>query len=487
MKLPPKTQDLLKRYGLALASAGFALFLRGALPFPQGAGIYQLLLAAVILSAWYGGRGPGLLTSLICLIGAAWLVPPVGSFDVSPEHVLPFSIFIAICLLLTEFGASRRRAQQAMEESERRFRLMAETVPEILWIESITPRTMLYMSPRYEQIWGRPLGDVERDPEAWIQGVHPEDRDDVKSAWKRWLAGEGEGRLDATFRIVRPDGEARWIHSRGTLIRDERGKPYRGSGIAEDVTEQRRSQEALAEAQTELAHVSRLTTMGELSTSIVHEVSQPLAGMIARAAAGARWLAAEPPDIAEARLALDNIAADGKRAREVIARIRALTKRQVPRMELLDINRKILDVLALTEQELRSHDIAVRTEFDRTLPHVAGDRVQLQQVLLNLVLNAIEAMSGVHDRARELTIVSRRDDANGVQVEVRDSGTGLDPERAERVFEAFYTTKAEGIGIGLSISRSIVEAHGGRLSASANKPRGAVFRFSLPVAGEAQL
>ena len=233
--------------------------------------------------------------------------------------------------------------------------------------------------------------------------------------------------------------------------------------------------------------MSRLTTMGELSTSIVHEVSQPLAGMIARAAAGARWLAAEPPDIAEARLALDNIAADGKRAREVIARIRALTKRQVARMELLDINRKILDVLALTEQELRSHDIAVRTEFDRTLPHVAGDRVQLQQVLLNLVLNAIEAMSGVHDRARELTIVSRRDDANGVQVEVRDSGTGLDPERAERVFEAFYTTKAEGIGIGLSISRSIVEAHGGRLSASANKPRGAVFRFSLPVAGEAQL
>ena len=308
----------------------------------------------------------------------------------------------------------------------------------------------------------------------------------MKSAWKRWLAGEGEDRLDVTFRIVRPDGEARWIHSRGTLIRDERGKPYRGSGIAEDVTEERRSQEALAEAQTELAHVSRLTTMGELSTSIVHEVSQPLGAMIARAAAGARWLAAEPPDIAEARLALDNIAADGKRAREVIARIRALTKRQVPRMELLDINRKILDVLALTEQELRSHDIAVRTELDRTLPHVAGDRVQLQQVLLNLIVNASEAMSGVHDRARELTIVSRQDDANGVQVEVRDSGTGLDPERAERVFEAFYTTKAEGIGIGLSISRSIVEAHGGRLWASANEPHGAVFRFSLPVAGEGQ-
>ena len=152
--------------------------------------------------------------------------------------------------------------------------------------------------------------------------------------------------------------------------------------------------------------------------------------MVASAAAGARWLAAEPPDIAEARSALDNIAADGKRAREVIARIRGLTKRQVPRMELLDINRKILEVVALTEREVRSHDIVLRTELDGTLPPVAGDRVQLQQVLLNLMMNAMEAMSGVHDRARELTIVSAQDGPSGVVVEVRDSGPGLEPERA---------------------------------------------------------
>jgi PAS domain S-box-containing protein len=263
--------------------------------------------------------------------------------------------------------------------------------------------------------------------------------------------------------------------------------------LARDITERKRAEETLREkdsalqiARTELAHVSRLTTMGELSSSIAHEVSQPLGAMVASAAAGARWLAAEPPDIAEARSALDNIAADGKRAREVIARIRALAKRQVPRMELLDINRKILEVLALTEQELRSHDIALRTEFDRTLPRVAGDRVQLQQVLLNLIVNAIEAMSGVRDRPRELTVVSGQDGPKAVKVEVRDSGTGLDPAPADRVFEAFYTTKSEGIGIGLSISRSIVEAHGGRLSASANEPHGAVFRFSLPAADEAQ-
>jgi signal transduction histidine kinase/ligand-binding sensor domain-containing protein len=247
----------------------------------------------------------------------------------------------------------------------------------------------------------------------------------------------------------------------------------------------REKDDALEMARTELARVSRLTTLGELTTSIAHEVAQPLGGMIASAGACARWLSAEPPDIAEARSALDNIVADGKRAREVIARIRALTKREMPRKESLDINHEALEVLALTERELRGHDIVLRTQLDRTLPRVAGDRVQLQQVLINLIMNAIEAMSGVRDRPRELTIVSGRDGAKAVRVEVRDSGTGLGPKGAERVFEAFYTTKAEGIGIGLSISRSIVEAHGGRLWASPNEPHGAVFQFSLPVPEEA--
>jgi C4-dicarboxylate-specific signal transduction histidine kinase len=259
--------------------------------------------------------------------------------------------------------------------------------------------------------------------------------------------------------------------------------------LARDISDRKRAADALQEkddalqmARTELARVSRLTTLGELTASIAHEVSQPLGAMVASAAAGANWLAAEPPDIAEARSAFEEIAADGMRARDVIARIRALTKRQALRMELLDINRKVLEVVALTEHEVRSHDIVLQTQLDRAVPRVAGDRVQLQQVLLNLVLNAIEAMSGVHDRPRELTIVSAQDRPNAaVTVEVRDSGPGLEPERGERVFEPFYTTKAGGLGIGLSISRSIVEAHGGRLWAGANEPHGALFRFSLPV------
>ena len=247
----------------------------------------------------------------------------------------------------------------------------------------------------------------------------------------------------------------------------------------------REKDDALEMARTELARVSRLTTLGELTTSIAHEVSQPLGAMVASAGACARWLAADPPAMAEARSGLDNIVADGKRAREVIARIRALTKRQAPRMDLLDLNREILEVLALTEEELRSHDIVLETKLDSTLPQVRGDRVQLQQVLLNLILNAIEAMSAVNNRPRELTIVSAQD-TGGVVVEVRDSGIGLDQDRAERVFDAFYTTKAEGLGIGLSISRSIVEAHGGRLWAAPNQPHGAVFGFSLPAAESGQ-
>jgi len=189
--------------------------------------------------------------------------------------------------------------------------------------------------------------------------------------------------------------------------------------------------------------------------------------------------------MAEARSALANIVTDGKRARDVIARIRTLAKRQVPRMDLLDVNGAIAEVLAFTEQELRSHDIVLQTRLDSTLPKVMGDRVQLQQVILNLVKNAIEAMNGVNDRRRELTLVSARA-PDGAVVEVRDSGIGLDTHGAERLFEAFYTTKPEGLGIGLSISRSMVEAHGGRLWAAPNEPHGAVFAFSLPVSKAGQ-
>ena len=261
--------------------------------------------------------------------------------------------------------------------------------------------------------------------------------------------------------------------------------------LARDITDRKRAEEsmrakdhALQIARTELARVSRLTTLGELTASIAHEVNQPLGAMVTNAGACARWLAAEPPNMEEARATLAYIAADGKRAGEIIERIRALTKRQLPRMESLDMNRKVLDVVALAEHELRSRDIVLSTELDPALPAVAGDRVQLQQVLLNLIVNAIEAMSDIVDRPRELTITTARSDSGTVLVAVRDSGPGLSPGALGRVFEPFYTTKTEGLGIGLSISRSIVEAHGGRLWAASNEPYGSVFRLFLPTLQE---
>ena len=252
-----------------------------------------------------------------------------------------------------------------------------------------------------------------------------------------------------------------------------------GSQIGQFI-ERKRAESALQLAQTELAHVARLTTLGELTASIAHEVNQPLGAMVASAAACARWLGADPPEMGKARRALERIVNDGKRASAVIERIRALIKRQAPRNESLDINQAIREVIALAQPELRRHDIALERLLTEDLPAVQGDKVQLQQVLLNLIVNAIEAMSGVTDRRRRLSIVSAMDGPEALCVEVHDCGTGLDPQSAARLFEPFFTTKAQGIGIGLSISHSIVEAHGGSLTAAARVPYGAVFRFSLP-------
>ena len=245
--------------------------------------------------------------------------------------------------------------------------------------------------------------------------------------------------------------------------------------------ERKRAENALQLAQAELAHVTRVMTLGELTASIAHEVNQPLGAIVTSAASCARWLSAEPPNLEKAFRALERIVSDGRRAGEVIGRIRALMKRQAPRKGWLDINEAILEVVAIAQSQLRREDILLETRLAAGLPLVQGDRVQLQQVLLNLIINAIEAMTGIEERHRELTLVSATDGPDAVGIEVRDSGIGLDPAHAAHLFEPFYTTKAEGIGIGLSISRSIVEAHGGHLSAQANTPHGAVLRFSLPV------
>jgi C4-dicarboxylate-specific signal transduction histidine kinase len=231
----------------------------------------------------------------------------------------------------------------------------------------------------------------------------------------------------------------------------------------------------------ELAHANRVATMGQLSASIAHEINQPIAAVIANASAGLRWLGARPPELEQVRQALARIVRDGRRAGEVIAHVRALVKKAPPRRDRLDINEAILEVIALTQAELQRNGVRLRTRLSGSLPLVPGDRVQVQQVVVNFILNAVEAMSGADDGARELTIASGADVSNDVFVEVQDSGPGLDPANLDQLFQSFYTTKPDGIGLGLAISRAIVEAHGGRLSATPNEPGGAVFRFTLPM------
>jgi PAS domain S-box-containing protein len=245
--------------------------------------------------------------------------------------------------------------------------------------------------------------------------------------------------------------------------------------------ERKRAEGALRLAESELAYTTRVMTMGELAASIAHEVNQPLGAMVTSAGSCAQWLAARPPDMEKAQRALERIINDGRRAGDIIKRIRTLMKRQAPRKSSLDANDVIREVIALTQHELRRNDILLEAQLSEDLPPVQGDKVQLQQVLLNLIVNAIEAMSEIGERPRHLIIASCTEGPDVLRIEVRDSGAGLDPENAAHLFEPFYTTKAEGIGIGLSISRSIVEAHGGQLSAGPNSPYGAVFRLSLPV------
>ncbi len=458
------------------------MLVRGLLSIAPGLSLYTFPIAAVVISAWYGGRGPGFVALILCTAGTLyWFIPPSDSFTLPAEYAVGLFTFAALSLLLIEFGAGRRRVERELAESERRFRLMAETVPELLWIESIRPRAMLYASPRYEQIWERSLDELHRDPDAWRAAIHPEDKEQVRSAHARWLAGDHD-RFDVTFRILRADGETRWIHSRGTLIRDAQGRPHRAAGVAEDVSEAMRAEEALVKAQADLAHVARVTTMGQLTATIAHEVNQPLAAIAIAGGACLRYLAKEPPEIDKIREATAQMVKDADRASEVIARVRALTRKTPGRREPLDVNEAIAEVVALIRSEAQKRRVALQTRLSPGLPRVVADRVQVQQVLLNLIINGIEAMSDPAEGPRDLIVGTAKELPNDVVVSVLDSGTGLGTAAVERVFEAFYTTKPGGMGMGLAICRSIIQSHGGRIWVSSNSPRGAAFHFTLPAA-----
>ena len=349
---------------------------------------------------------------------------------------------------------------------------------------------------------GNPDGHVEEANQAFLRTVGYDQADVAAGRLRRteltpaeWhdrdARAAAEMRTNGTAQpfekeYFRKDGSRVPVLIGGATL-DERGTV---AIFAVDLTERKRAEAAAQESerrvhevQMELAHANRVATMGELAASIAHEVSQPIAAMLTSAEAAARWLAGPPPNLERATRAIDRIVNDGMRAADIVGRIRNFSKKAPVRKEDLEINEAILEVIELTRSEMAKSRVSTTMQLATALPQISGDRIQLQQVILNLIMNAIEAMREVGEGPRELLISTDAADAGAVLVALRDSGPGLPQATPERIFEAFYTTKPSGLGMGLSICRSIVEAHGGRLRAEPNEPRGAVFYLMLPIRG----
>jgi PAS domain S-box-containing protein len=401
--------------------------------------------------------------------------------------------------------SEQKRAEEALRASEERWSKLAENssagialiAPDGRFIAAnLALQKMLGYTE--DELQGRTASDI----------THAEDRAATEAHIAE--ANEGQRRVRRVEkRYLRKDGGVMWADVSTVFVPASGSNSAFFSAVIVDRTERKQAEEelhqkevSLREAQTALAHISRVTTMGELTASIAHEINQPLAAVVNNAGACLRWLAAQ--NLEEARQSASLVIADGHRAGEIIGRIRALAKKAPPQKDWLDLNETIGEVIAMAGSEVRRNRISLQTQLANDLPLILGDRIQLQQVILNLLINAIEAMSGMREGPQELWVSSQKvteipgesteeryedralADAEWthVLIAVRDSGPGLDPKGLDRLFNAFYTTKPQGLGMGLAISRSIIEAHGGRLWATANASKGAVFQFTLPIRDE---
>jgi PAS domain S-box-containing protein len=375
--------------------------------------------------------------------------------------------------LLTDVE-DRINAEEALRASENHLRLITETIPALVW--RTTPDGEIdYVNRRVLEYTGKPLQDFGNGQ--WLQLLHP---DDVDSTIRIWRDNTHTGNShQVSYRLRRADGAYRWFDVRGEPLRDSDGQVLQWYGICIDVEDRKRTEEALRNTHARLSVASQVATVGELAASIAHEVNQPLTAVVSNGNACLRWLSAQPPNLAKAVEAAERIVRDGKDAGEVVGRVRALFKRAAHEEIPLDLNEVIVEVLSLLRSETAKRRVIVETGLGQDLPPVTGDRVQLQQLILNLLLNGIEAMDPVTDRPKRLLIRSKREPDDTVLVEIRDSGVGLkDPVT---VFDAFYTTKQNGMGMGLAICRSIVQAHNGRLWAASGDAPGATFCFTLPL------
>jgi PAS domain S-box-containing protein len=373
--------------------------------------------------------------------------------------------------LLTDID-DQRRAEEALRHSEHHLRLLVETIPALVG-RTTAEGKLDYVNRRVVDYLGLELGQLG------IQVVH---RDDRYAHWLKWRHALRTGEpWESTFRLRRTDGEYRWFYQRSAPLVDGDGRVLCWYSVSFDINDSREMEEILRSTRRKLSAAMQIATVAELSASIAHEINQPLASVVTNAHAAQTWLSHDPPNLERAQTILDRIVRDGHSAAEVVRRTRALFKKTAPVKALLAFNEIVAEVLHVLSDELRDNSIIVATELEADLPMIEADHVQLQQTLINLVHNATEAMHGVTDRAKSLVLSSRRQ-GEQLLIQVRDNGSGLTDPTV--IFEPFFTTKESGMGMGLSICRSIVEAHGGRVWAAANEDAGITVNFTLPLASE---
>jgi len=486
------------RYGLPVVSVAVALIITKSLE--EYTDVTPLFFAAIVISAWFGGRGPGLLAVVLGTITIDYfLVAPLYTLGLGAKPISFFIVFGVLAVVTSWMSSKRRQAEEALRQARDELEMrVQERTKELRQANRDLRERADLLDLTHDTVFVRDMNDVIT---FWNRGAEERygwSRDEAIGQVSHRIVSTSftaplpeinaeltrTGRWEGELLHTRRDGSVVTVASRWAVQRDEHGNPVAVLETNTDITERKRAEEALQKVQSELAHASRVMTLGELTASIAHEVNQPLAAIVTNANACLRWLGGAQPNFVEARQAVERIIKDSYRASEVISRVRALVKKAPPRNDLVDLNEVIVEVLALAQSEARRNHVFLKPELANDLPPVLGDRVQLQQVILNMIVNGLEAIAKSSDGERELSVRSGQDKSNQLTVAVRDTGTGIDPANTERLFDAFYTTKPDGMGMGLAISRTIIESHGGRLWVTANSPKGAVFQFTLPQASE---
>jgi PAS domain S-box-containing protein len=471
-------------YGIAVLSVATALLVSRLPAIHLQDAPVSLFLCAVILSAWFGGVGPGLVaTALSALAFNYYFLPPIHSLGPKTDEIPRLVVFTMSALFVGSLSAAQRSATESLRRTEGYLAEAQGLTHAGSWAWRVAGRDAVHLSEEWYRIYGFDPAEGLAVWEKRLQRMHPEDRAKWQETTDRAISEKSD--YEVEHRILLPDGTVKYTHTVGHPVLNESGDVVQFVGTLIDVTERKRAEESLRQAQADLARVNRMTTMGELTASLAHEVNQPIAAAVTNAKTCLRWLTRDHPDVEEARAAALRIVNDGTRAAEIIKRIRLLFKKGTSERELVDINEVIREMVVLLHGEATRYSILVQTELEADTHRVMADRVQLQQVLMNLMINGIDAMREVVG-TRELTVKSQRAENDQILVSVNDTGVGLPGQQSDQVFEAFFTTKPHGTGMGLAISRSIVESHGGRLWAANNSPRGASFCFALPANAEAK-